>query len=147
MTLNVEHIQNQIHLFLFEFFCNLVNPNKKKTKKTSDYTKTDVEKNLNENVFMVKDNANGIANFWRSYQLVIDKKGVVTGFVRCRYCNRIDVYDTTKGTRILKSHSIECNALSKTPSIRTYMQKDISITKEEKTELSLSALQFCYKDI
>lgn len=106
-----------------------------------------MEKNLRENTFTVEDSANGTANYWRSYQLVIDKNGNNTGFVRCRFCSRLDVYDTYKGTKTLKAHAGGCNALSRTPSIRSFVQKNISITKEEKTNLSLSALQFCYKDI
>lgn len=106
-----------------------------------------MEKNLKEAIFTVKDNTNGTADYWRSYQLVIDKKRISTGYVRCRFCNRLDVYDTFKGTKTLKSHSSACNALSKTKSILSYVQKEISITKEEKNDVTLSALQFCYKDI
>lgn len=106
-----------------------------------------MEQNIKQEIFKVIDNAKGTAEYWRSYQLVVDTKGIATGFLRCRFCNRIDTYDSYKGCRPLKAHAVDCNALSKTTSIRSYIKKEISITKEEKTALSLSALEFCYKDI
>lgn len=136
-----------ILIIQLKFYLNLVNPKNKQAKKENLYSKSEVEKNLNANIFTVQDSAKGTADYWRSYQQVVDMKGGLTGYVRCRFCNRIDVYDTYKGTKQLKAHAKECNALSKSASIRSYIQKDISITKEEKTALSLSVLQFCYMDI
>lgn len=102
---------------------------------------------MKENVFKVTDNLKGSANFWRSYQVILDEKNEQTGFVKCKFCNRLDKYDTYKGTKDLKLHANQCNALTKTSSILTYAKKTVCITKEEKTQLTKAALQLCYKDI
>lgn len=128
---------------------NAVDPEKKKAKRNAcnTFTKKVIGQKIKENIFKVNDHPNDTANFWRSYQLVVDEKNVQTGYVKCKFCNRIDVYNTYKGTKGLKSHAAQCNALSKNPSILKYTKKKNCITKEEKTALTKAALELCYKDI
>lgn len=52
---------------------------------------------MKNKTFTVKDNENGTADFWKSYQRIVDANNQVTNHVMCRYCNRIDEYDTYKG--------------------------------------------------
>lgn len=51
------------------------------------------------------------------------------------------------GIKHLNGHIVKCNVLTKTPSICSYIQRVISITKEENIAVTLSSLEFCYKDV
>lgn len=107
----------------------------------------DVEKKLKEKLFAVKKNENGTADYWKSYQMIVDDKNVPTNYVQCKFCSRIDEYNTLKGTRGLKSHASHCNSVSAKSSVKPFIQREIILSKEEKSALNLAALEFCYKDL
>lgn len=132
-----------LHYFITE--------NATKKAKTDKYTvvssKADVEKKLKEKTFKVMKNAEGKADFWQSYQLIVDEKNKPTNYVQCKFCNRIDEYDTSKGIKGLKAHTARCNSLAASSSMKSFIQKDIILSKDEKASLNMATLEFCYKDI
>lgn len=105
-----------------------------------------VKSNLKSETFHVTDN-NGKASFWKSYQNVRTKENTCTNYVRCRFCGRIDKYDTKGlGSKSLTNHAVQCNSISKP--IDSYLKRqNVVITTEEKKLLANAAASFCCMDI
>lgn len=89
---------------------------------------------------------NGRAPFWRTYRMVQNAEKKDTNYIQCR-CGRLDEYNTEKGTKNRSAHHLKCNALINNPSIEKFLTKEKQITNEEKTALSQSAAEFCFKDM
>lgn len=106
-----------------------------------------MKKNLTEGQFAVKDNfgpRNGA--FWSAYQNILTNDGTCTNFVRCRFCLKVNKYDTKKyGTRQLTDHAKICTRKSET--ITSYIHKEVKISSEEKKSLSNSAAIYCSMDM
>lgn len=105
-----------------------------------------VKTNLSSKSFAVKDNS-GKASFWKSYQNVVTTDGVHTNYVKCRFCGRIDKYDTKNlGSKSLTIHADKCNTILRP--IDSYIKrKDVTITAEEKKILTQAVVFFCCIDI
>lgn len=131
----------------FTRFFSVHPKNKRQKKDFVCYDKTVVEKNLKLKIFTVKDNEKGTADFWKTYQQIADANKQLVNHVVCRFCNRVDEYDTYKGTKTLRGHSLQCNALKRTNTLDTYFDKQINVTKEEKADLCSAVAQLCYKDL
>lgn len=102
---------------------------------------------MREKIFKLDSNQQGTADFWKSYQMIVDEKGEPTNYVQCQYCHQIDPYDTNKGTKQLKRHAGDCNSKSANSSIKKFLHRDIVLTKEEKSALNKAELEYCYKDL
>lgn len=104
-----------------------------------------VRNKLSEGTFTVIDNV-GRGAFWKSYQAIQTDDAVITNYIRCRYCLKIDKYDTKAiGTKHLSTHASKCSSPVET--IDTWIPKHITITAEEKKMLSQAAAIFCSMDI
>lgn len=106
-----------------------------------------VKKNLTEGQFTVKDNVgHGNGAFWSAYQNILTNDGTCTNYVRCRFCSKVNKYDTKKnGTRQLSEHARICTRKPET--VVSYIYKDVKVTAEEKKSLSNSAAIYCSMDI
>lgn len=111
-------------------------------------TKQEVEQNLKSKKFKAEDNVKGASDFWKSYQYISDEDGHLTDHIRCRFCGRVDKYEPKSGTKHLLAHYKICNPLTKSASIDQYFtKKEIYVTNDEKTMLTRTALEMCYKDL
>lgn len=103
-------------------------------------------KNNNSDAFSVRDNP-GKGNFWKSYQNIITKDGIPTNFVKCKFCNRIDKYDTkTLGSKSLTAHSQKCSSVVR-PIDAFVKRRNIQITADEKKAIIQAVVLFCCIDL
>lgn len=63
-----------------------------------------VKKNLTEGQFTVKDNVgHGNGAFWSAYQNILTNDGTCTNYIRCRFCSKVNKYDTKKNGTIVRA--------------------------------------------
>lgn len=119
---------------------------KRKKRQVVTVTKDHCAKMLKEKKFSAVE-YNGRAPFWTTYRMVQTEDKIDTNYVQCRRCGKLDEYNTNKGTKNISAHHLRCNALASCPSMENFVTKEKQITKEEKTALSQSAAEFCFKDL
>lgn len=100
---------------------------------------------MKNGVYVLHD-GNGTADFWKAYKRLFTKDGKETNCVQCQYCGRFDEYDSAKGLKTLKTHIKNCCAIG-APKLDAYIQRDINLTKDEKSGLNKAAVNFCYMDM
>lgn len=111
-----------------------------------------VEANLKDGLFTHKENQSKkrSGRFWTTcdkiYMLNDDgTEQIVDGFVICRNCKKVMIYNTKKGISNLNGHSEYCNKPKQT--LKAYITRDNTIGHEQKKDLCYQIVQTAVKDI
>lgn len=86
------------------------------------------------------------ADFWISYQKIYTADNKFVNFVKCRFCNQVDGYDSTKGLKKLKRHYKICHSKLNS-AIDIFVKKKIVLTESNKQSIVEALVKFCYKDL
>lgn len=127
---------------------NSVNSKRRKTLcNTVETDKVAAQRGLDDKTYTVVDKANPKAKFWRSYQCIVTIDGKHINYVLCRFCKRLDKYDTKGlGTSNLNDHASKCTTYVR-PITEFVQRKDVNLTIQEKNQLTEAIVKYCYKDL
>jgi hypothetical protein len=100
----------------------------------SSLTQVEVAQGIRSGDFLLRANAKGRAEFWKSFSLVIDTaEGDEVGYVACNKCRVTFKHHRNSGTTSLQAHAASCSASTASqPKIEAFLSAKVPVDAKKK---------------
>ena len=88
-------------------------------------TKDEMQRKINKNEARVVENEGGKSDIWNLFGRILDQHSLAKGFVACKACKKVYVYQPSDGTQTLRRH--QCDKGESGPKAK----KSLSVAKQQ----------------
>jgi hypothetical protein len=105
-------------------------------------SKDEIQKKLNKNEVCVIEHSSGKSDIWKIFGKACNGDTIVKGYVACKACNKVYVYNPSDGTQTLRRH--RCDKGSSGPKAKTIYHPQHSQRSTGSQMVSLKFQQMKY---